>query len=103
MAQNNQPLVVRSKLLPDNSAAEFVELRTDKFFGPEFSRPNGIEYSPDVDMFIAQDVASSLKSVRMKKFSKPDLLISYSTPANPRLQVGEVLPGFAGQGQMQRV
>lgn len=63
MAQNNQPLAMRSKLLPNNSAAEFVELKTDKFFGPEFSRPNGAEYAPDVDMFIDQDVASSLRLV----------------------------------------
>lgn len=66
MAKNNQPLFVRSKLLPNNSAAEFVELRTSRFFGPEFPSPNGIEFAPDVDMFVARDVASSMKSVQTR-------------------------------------
>lgn len=64
MNENNQPLVVRSKLLPNNSAAEFVETRTGRLLGPEFSRPNGAEFAPVVDMFVNQDIVSSLRSVR---------------------------------------
>ncbi|KAL1867905.1 hypothetical protein Daus18300_006180 [Diaporthe australafricana] len=70
MAENNPPVVVRSKLLPNNSAAEFVELRADRFLGAGFSRPNGTEYAPGVDMFVDQGVASSLSPEKYYQASR---------------------------------
>lgn len=64
MAENNPPIVSRSKLL-SNNAAEFAETQAGKYFGPEFSQPNGAEFDPDADMFVDQDAVSPLQYVRV--------------------------------------
>lgn len=52
MPENNQPMVVRPRILT-NSAAEFVENRIDSALGMEISTKT--EFVPELDRFASQD------------------------------------------------
>lgn len=54
MAENNRPVVVRSRILT-NSAAEFVENRIDSTLGMEISARAPAEFVPELDRFKSQD------------------------------------------------